>query len=540
MPVLRRLLCWKTELVYDPPTQSSPAARLPAEILCAVFFLLDFSDRMRTSQVCAHWRGVSISHPGLLWSTVHTRGRRRGAFRRQLERATHVPIAVQIRITQITKSDRNIRELPRISAALAEHMSHVTSLTIHLLIFHNQHLHALVDALRAKPAPLLQTLDLKLCDDGLSRGRPKPKPMIPDDIFACHAPCLTATRLAGTSFLQTAPSALEAVTSLHISLQFGVTPSDVLLRLGTMSRLRDLRLGGSYFPPPLPPTAPAWPHALRGLQLDLSMSVLRRSSIGHFVVSWLCSYLGAANVQNLWIADSCVPATSFDIAFPPDHYNLHARAYLYENWITRGIEVMRCDGKYRCVQTYWPKVDVPALILDYLTDVTIDEEYLILRTSSSTISLPRAVRLAIVLMESPQHYNYYDEDDDLLNDINLQHNDDLERKTATLLLCVSHHSCLALHTPLLEEVNIHAVPAGDVSKPLAVGPEEILALLSHIDRRDTTLTRLAVSGAELVTHVPALLSRLFEVAESVTVDPEYIETVRVQGAPDFIGSPLGV
>ncbi|KZV87699.1 hypothetical protein EXIGLDRAFT_839796 [Exidia glandulosa HHB12029] len=500
MVVLRRFLCWRTESICDPPNQGCPAARLPAEVLCAMFLLLDFGDRLSTSHVCAHWRAASLSHPRLLWSTIHTKGRRRGAFRLQLERAKDFPVAVEIDITLTPQYKRAIRELPRIMAALADHMFHVTSLVVHLFGYASQHLNPALNALRAQPAPLLRTLHLDLDRWSVPMQRRRQRARLYDDVFARHAPCLTDVRLGGISLpLQQRVSAFNDVTKLHVSLSQTDILWEVLFALPLMSGLRYLRLSGSSWgSPPMH----VWSIKLRRLHLDLEQPL-----------PWLCSYLGGADVETLWAA-YLFTGPELDGVFPLDDPHLHTRAYLHDDNSTRDIEIIRSDGKYRCLHAVAREVEIPALILEYLSDVTIDERYLISCTSPSTISLPHVVRLAIVLMESPTHGE-----------------EDIECACETLLHCVAHHSCSTLYTPLLEEVDIHAVSTSYVSKPLTVGPEEVLALLGHIEHGDTTLTRLSISGVELVTHVRAPLSQLLEVAESIIVDKEYIGTVRLEGAP---------
>ncbi|KZV86803.1 hypothetical protein EXIGLDRAFT_724433 [Exidia glandulosa HHB12029] len=489
MVAFRQLLCWNTGQLMEPPTQSSAAARLPSDVLCTIFALLNFGDRIRTSHVSVHWRAASLAYLGLLWSLIITRGRRRGTFREQLERAKGAPVTVVISFyfkSLFTWIDTT-RELDRSLKALADHMAHVQSLRIFVLTRNKRHVHTVVQSLRAMPAPQLCRLQLIIPQ---IRAR-YPSPYIPDDIFGCEAPLLTKVRL-NLRVPNTIPSAFRHVEALHLSL--GLEAGAVtLMTLSTMSRLRDLHLCDFYNRSAGPTTA--WPIALRSLYLE------------DVPVPWVLPYFGAENVQNVWVEHYAV---DIDDAFPTEDPQLNVRAYLHQT-VTRTLDIVRADGKYRCM-IYPPTVDVPARFIEHLTDVIIDERYILCPSSEDrTLSLPCVLRLVIVLMVVHKVGALYDD---------------------TLLHCVSHASCTSVACPALEVLNVRTAGSSNNKSPRAVlGPEQVLALLGHVDYGDGTLDGLLISGAEVVTHLTAPFYQLLSAAESFVVDHTDTEVTKLEGVP---------
>ncbi|KZW03422.1 hypothetical protein EXIGLDRAFT_721682 [Exidia glandulosa HHB12029] len=505
MVAFRQLLCWKASPLMDRAAdQPSAAARLPSDVLCAIFVLLDFGDRIRTTHICLHWRVVSIAHPGLLWSSIHTHGRRRGAFRRQLERAKDVPVHVVITLRRRGWGN-TIAEFDRSFLALRDHMAHVKTLRIFLFTPVSRHVHGVVQALRVVPAPVLLRLDINLLDVGpLSHWQPTALPLITDDFLAREAPCLTHLELYGARFRHAVPSAFRNVEALHVWLYHDDLRSVVISSLSTMSGLRDLYLGGQCKPSALPPTL-AWTIPLRNLHLEVFT-----------FLPWMLPYFDAPMVQNLWVRTY---ATTIDDAFPAEDPRLNVRAHLHQSRSSRIVDIMRSDGNYRCIK-FLAALNVPVSFLEYLSDVIIDEEYLTHRSGDfSTLSLPRVLQLTIVLMDD------WDESITALYD------------TDSLLHCTSHTSCSTVFCPSLEVLNIRAAAATNLGssdrKPHFLGAGEILALLRHVDHI-TTLDRLTVSGAEIVTHVSTSVSQLFDAADVVLVDPADTETTKLEGVPQPI------
>ncbi|KZV87698.1 hypothetical protein EXIGLDRAFT_839795 [Exidia glandulosa HHB12029] len=490
MVAFRQLLCWNTGPLLEPPTQSSAAARLPSDVLCTIFALLNFGDRIRTSHVSVHWRAASLAYLGLLWSLIITRGRRRGTFREQLERAKGAPVTVVIsfyfkgRFTWIDTT----RELDRSFKALADHMAHVQSLRIFVLTRNKRHVHTVVQSLRAIPAPQLCRLRLVIPQ---MRAR-YPSPFISDDIFGREAPLLTKVRL-DLRVPNPIPSAFRHVEALHLSLG-SESGAVTLMTLSTMSRLRDLHLCDFYYPSATPTTA--WPIALRSLYLE------------NVFVPRVLPYFGAENVQNVWVKHY---AAAIDDAFPTEDPQLNVRAYLHQTF-TRTLDIVQADGKYRCV-IYPRTVDVPARFIEHLTDVIIDERYLLCPNSEDrTLSLSCVLRLVIVLMDA--------------------HNLVGARYDDTLLHCVSHASCTSVACPALEVLNVRAAESSNNKSPRAVlGPEQVLALLGHVDYGDGTLDGLLISGAEVVTHLTAPFYQLLSAAESFVVDYTDTEVTKLEGVP---------
>ncbi|KZV99581.1 hypothetical protein EXIGLDRAFT_724604 [Exidia glandulosa HHB12029] len=140
---------------------------LPPELLCSIFLLLDYEDRLVASHVCKYWRDVSFSYPAALWSTITTCGLVKGAVRAHLERARDAP-ELSVRVYSQT-----LRTLVECIHELSSHMPRVRHLAIVVAhagrprnvitaaLAHHDASNAMVeDALRGLAAPALHSLIL--------------------------------------------------------------------------------------------------------------------------------------------------------------------------------------------------------------------------------------------------------------------------------------------------------------------------------------------------------------------------------------------
>lgn len=73
-------------------------ARIPPELLCLVFQLIDFKDRISTAHVSKHWRAVSLGAPSVLWNCVVARHPRPGVLLPLLQQSQGATVHVDITI----------------------------------------------------------------------------------------------------------------------------------------------------------------------------------------------------------------------------------------------------------------------------------------------------------------------------------------------------------------------------------------------------------------------------------------------------------
>ena len=94
-------------------------ARLPAELLCQAFALLDTRDRITTTHVCRHWREVALEASVLLWTHIADI-RRPSTLRALLERAQGAPVDISELFVD--------NDSDPLFSALMGHMPHIRTL----------------------------------------------------------------------------------------------------------------------------------------------------------------------------------------------------------------------------------------------------------------------------------------------------------------------------------------------------------------------------------------------------------------------------
>lgn len=130
----------------------SSTARLPPELLCAIFKLLPFEDKISTSHVCHAWREVSLRNPRQVWSDIPRTDCAR-TLSALLQRAGSCPVAIESVSLRNADSDK--------FRSLTAHLSHTRSLK---LIFYGTPMpwsrNSPSDLLRVA-APMLEDLVLR-------------------------------------------------------------------------------------------------------------------------------------------------------------------------------------------------------------------------------------------------------------------------------------------------------------------------------------------------------------------------------------------
>ncbi|KZV87666.1 hypothetical protein EXIGLDRAFT_723426 [Exidia glandulosa HHB12029] len=184
--------------------------RLPPEVLCTIFELLNFGDRVLATHICRYWRETSLNAPATLWSHIVTHGRKSGVFLAQLERARSVPVYIRAE-----PAEKLIAET---MLAIQLHMAHIVELSvtctgnngvdgiprgIALLI---------LDALR-RPAPLLTDLSLTVFDETFMDETLSH--CVPEDFLGENAPLLQNIYLCGSLHVPARCDAFQAVTVVN-------------------------------------------------------------------------------------------------------------------------------------------------------------------------------------------------------------------------------------------------------------------------------------------------------------------------------------
>ncbi|EJD40172.1 hypothetical protein AURDEDRAFT_170752 [Auricularia subglabra TFB-10046 SS5] len=123
---IRMLLCELVDAAFDTFLKrllNRPAISvLPAELLCQIFSLLHFRDKIATSHVCKDWRAISLAAPSMLWSKIVARDFPLGSLRERLHRARTVPVQLDV-----TAGPTRVDELVE---CLHAHMSHIRFLNL--------------------------------------------------------------------------------------------------------------------------------------------------------------------------------------------------------------------------------------------------------------------------------------------------------------------------------------------------------------------------------------------------------------------------
>ncbi|EJD36423.1 hypothetical protein AURDEDRAFT_174474 [Auricularia subglabra TFB-10046 SS5] len=159
--------------------------RIPPELLCEIFRLLSFRDRVQSTHVCKYWRSAALDHPRALWSIIYSHGLRTGALGDQLARTRGVLVDVAVLLKDST--------LDEAMSAISTHLHHIRSLVLYSANLGEgevsmSNIHYLYEYL-AHPAPMLEELDIALAIDDTH----------PDD-FNMRDPCQRRMRSRILSF----------------------------------------------------------------------------------------------------------------------------------------------------------------------------------------------------------------------------------------------------------------------------------------------------------------------------------------------------
>ncbi|EJD36439.1 hypothetical protein AURDEDRAFT_188392 [Auricularia subglabra TFB-10046 SS5] len=173
---------------------------IPPELLCKIFTLLSFCDRIGATHVCKYWRDASLDHPGALWSNIRSQGLRPGVLHDQLARTRGVPVDLAVLLKDSTFDEAMF--------AISSHLHHIHSLHLYTELDEGEvsmeNVRSIYEYL-TRPAPMLEVLDIVLpiddthpddydADDETER-RLRERTLSFDytlnaDLFAGHAPRL--------------------------------------------------------------------------------------------------------------------------------------------------------------------------------------------------------------------------------------------------------------------------------------------------------------------------------------------------------------
>lgn len=157
---------------------------LPSELLCHIFYFLQFPARITTTHVCHRWRAASLSAPALLWAKVESKKKGTGALAQQLARAAHTPVQLHVVVV-----DGNAAE---VASCMASHLHHCR--VLYILVdsaLDEDNAHQLAKALCHR-APLLERfilMDVFAAIALAMRGTAK--------LFQGHAPALSCFKFYG-------------------------------------------------------------------------------------------------------------------------------------------------------------------------------------------------------------------------------------------------------------------------------------------------------------------------------------------------------
>ncbi|EJD36442.1 hypothetical protein AURDEDRAFT_174493 [Auricularia subglabra TFB-10046 SS5] len=196
--------------------------RIPPELLCEIFKLLCFCDRVQATHVCKYWRTASLEHSRALWSIIHSNGMKSGALGDQLARTRGVPVDVAVLLKGTTMDEA--------MSAISAHLHHIRSLVLFTYDLGQgevemENIHQVYKYI-ARPAPMLEELDIALAipdyhpDDFRTNDRWERwmrsrilafDYTMPPDLFAGHAPRL---RQAAWLVMELNPQGCAALSGL--------------------------------------------------------------------------------------------------------------------------------------------------------------------------------------------------------------------------------------------------------------------------------------------------------------------------------------
>ncbi|EJD49433.1 hypothetical protein AURDEDRAFT_182956 [Auricularia subglabra TFB-10046 SS5] len=250
------ILSPSTEQTHEEP-QRPGIHVLPPELLCDIFAAIDdYADLITSTHVCKHWRSLSLSNPGRLWSEVRTLGSA-GVFTEAMARTQQAPADVA---AVVRKS--NAEEVANV---LTGHLSHIQKLSLQFdeeldLDFAERIAHAL-----SLPAPLLHRLVILDVHDVLASGFDSGQPCCDlNQLFNGQAPPnLSTVKLFCSSRPYTALPAFSNVRQvMYASNGIFLLPAELtaVLHWGTFENLELLALEFDHWDAlpehrePLPPS----------------------------------------------------------------------------------------------------------------------------------------------------------------------------------------------------------------------------------------------------------------------------------------------
>lgn len=311
-------------------------ANAPPDVLCGVFELLPFAERVSVTHVCKHWRKTSLSFPGTLWSQIVSNGRREGVLRQLLDRSQGAPVEVEVLLWDKTYKHA--------MAAVSEHLFHIRRLHLYSRppgegepdMDNIPHIY---DAL-AVPAPILEELEIGLSFDDrdlddydsddsveayMQQRALEFDDRIPTNLFAGHAPLL---RKAAWLSMLLHPDGIPALAGVtRFSFECSHVPAAQLSAIvRTLPSLKALRIheASRY---DLPSEKPHGISHLEELELDTHISYVQS-------IRPLLQYLGYENVLDVaifrtprWLDHFASPPRSL-----PHTLHLHGNALGLHDW----------------------------------------------------------------------------------------------------------------------------------------------------------------------------------------------------------------
>lgn len=303
---------------------TTPAARLPVELLSCVARHLSYRDVCAAVNVCHRWRGALLEDTSL-WTciqlSIHSPnyGRWLSVLRTLVGRSPERPLSLELYSDDIViePDTAEYRAMERLANYVSAHMGRMKSLNLSIPSCTTD---GWTECLQ-QPAPLLEFLaiDCHTCYE---------VPRLPVGLFGGHAPRLRGLSLEHTyfpvEFFDHPSPALASVTSLYFYTGGLLQDDDVLVFLDGLPNLRQLTITGVISYDPLEyvydQTIELRLIAAEGVEQVVAAFPRAESVVYSFSAAHGHGTHEAPGLIEVALS-SRAPVTSLDIAWTPGAYN---------------------------------------------------------------------------------------------------------------------------------------------------------------------------------------------------------------------------
>ncbi|EJD47029.1 hypothetical protein AURDEDRAFT_123823 [Auricularia subglabra TFB-10046 SS5] len=214
--------------------RTTPALKLPDDLLVEIAALLSFGDLLRCTRICSLWR-FALNNCATLWrrlDLIYAQDHALVMLPDLLPRTKQAPVDLALKLT----SAATVRSLRDLCQLLGHHLFHMRSLAFHS--GHPTHYGPLFKSLR-EPAPILLSLDVSTAGEPFM-DHVEPQPAQPDDML------IVAPRLSYVNWGHHVPSPMLSRLASITTLRISPGPVGLMLIFSLFPHLTTLCLDNCY------------------------------------------------------------------------------------------------------------------------------------------------------------------------------------------------------------------------------------------------------------------------------------------------------